>query len=99
MTVRHYDIGDGLEVPLFDNVFTVMGHVEKGVLDYPDPVTYHVYYTTTCSTGGANESLFHLPDGPAFRGELVVMRRAVLGDGFVHLRRGDVERATRAALE
>ncbi|KAI0682876.1 hypothetical protein C8T65DRAFT_686415 [Cerioporus squamosus] len=100
ITVRHHDIGDGLDIPLFENVFTTIDHVNEHIFTTEHgQVTYHIYYTTRASTGDPNESLLVLPNGPSFRGELLVLRRASHHHRFVNLRPGDIARAKQGVFE
>ena len=100
MTISHFDIGRGFDVPLFENAFATQGHVgkEETNVSAQGPV-YHVFYTERSSTHHPNEALLLLEDGPAFAGEVIVLRRAAMQDRYVHFRQGDKQGAINAVME
>lgn len=81
-------IDEGFDIPLFDNVFSVITQVSsKRTVIGND--TYDVFYVTTASTRGLNEALLGTPRGPTWRGEVIVLRHAKIHNGYVNLRWGD----------
>lgn len=88
IALQHFSIDEGFDIPLFDNVFSVITQVSsKRMVVGKD--TYDVFYVPTASTRGANEALLGTPRGPTWRGEVIVLRRAKIHNGYVNLRRGD----------
>ncbi|EIW54146.1 uncharacterized protein TRAVEDRAFT_23341 [Trametes versicolor FP-101664 SS1] len=97
IALQHFAIDEGFDVPLFDNVFTVITEVSSERVDVQGSV-FDVFYVTKTSTGGPNEALLRTPQGPAWKGELIVLRRAKIHNGYVNLRRGDRAVAAKAVF-
>lgn len=92
IALQHFAIDEGFDIPLFNNVFSVITEVSSERLSAGQDV-FDVFYITTASTKGANESLLATARGPNWRGEVVVLRRAKVHNGYVNLRPGDRARA------
>ncbi|KAI0351708.1 hypothetical protein OH77DRAFT_847399 [Trametes cingulata] len=100
VALEHFAIDEGFEIPLFENVFTTIGQVFSKRIQLPQQrVTFDVFYTTRASTGGPNEALLSAPNGPAWKGEVIVIRRSKIHNGYVNLRKGDQGSALAAAYQ
>lgn len=78
-------------------MFSVITEVSSERLPVGQDV-FDVFYITTASTKGANESLLATAHGPNWRGEVIVLRRAKVHNGYVNLRPGDRACAVRLAF-
>ncbi|KAI0349028.1 hypothetical protein OH77DRAFT_1594452 [Trametes cingulata] len=100
IVLEHFAIDEGFDIPLFHNVFTVLGQVFSERIEVNlQRVTFDVFYTTSASTGGPNEALLSFPDGPAWKGEFLVLRRSKIHNGYVNLRKGDRTTALAAVFD